>query len=174
MLLDSFCHELKSSFSLGKETKELFRRYSWPGNIRELHNVVEYLNFLEKPVISPSDLPPTFHFNRKGMIPGGSTGSEKKYPDSGESPVFQNPENISFAPEYVILKILFYALRSGKRIGREGILKEIHSQNLSLSQHQLRTILSLLEKEGFITISRGRGGSVITEAGIRHLKEAHF
>lgn len=172
LLLDSFCNELECSFSLEEETRELFRLYPWPGNIRELHNVVEYLNFLEKPVITPSDLPPTFHFNREDGI--RATSTHNKLTASGRSAVSQIRESSYVAPEYMILKILFSALRSGRRIGREGILKEASSQGLCLSQHQLRTILSMLEKEGLITINRGRGGSVITEAGIQRLNEAYF
>ncbi|MCG0277303.1 MAG: sigma 54-interacting transcriptional regulator [Thermanaeromonas sp.] len=48
---------------LSPEVKELFEQYSWPGNIRELENVLEYaFNFLdpEDKLILPRHLPPTF------------------------------------------------------------------------------------------------------------------
>lgn len=40
---------------------ELFNRYSWPGNIRQLENVVEYcVNMADKNVITQDDLPADF------------------------------------------------------------------------------------------------------------------
>ncbi len=40
--------------------RQLLFRYSWPGNIRELQNVVEYLCFTGEKVIKREDLPVTF------------------------------------------------------------------------------------------------------------------
>ncbi|MFG0265776.1 MAG: sigma-54-dependent transcriptional regulator [Rhodopirellula sp. JB055] len=47
-----------SRHSLAEETCECFRRYQWPGNIRELRNVLERSVALASgPVITPNDLP---------------------------------------------------------------------------------------------------------------------
>lgn len=43
------------------DVMELFYRYNWPGNIRQLENVVEYcINMADKNVITQKDLPPDF------------------------------------------------------------------------------------------------------------------
>lgn len=43
------------------EVLALFRRYSWPGNVRQLENVVEYcINMAEGSVVMPEDLSPSF------------------------------------------------------------------------------------------------------------------
>lgn len=48
----------KSDIIFSEEVKEVFRNYSWPGNIRELENCIEFLvNTVDGDVISKSDLP---------------------------------------------------------------------------------------------------------------------
>lgn len=51
---------------VSEEVIETFKRYNWPGNIRELHNVLEIgVNFCEKDVIELKDLPTSFLENFK-------------------------------------------------------------------------------------------------------------
>lgn len=63
LLLESFLQEFcsihrKPRKRLSEGTLELLVRYSWPGNIRELRNLVERLVLLSrKDIIEPSDLP---------------------------------------------------------------------------------------------------------------------
>lgn len=59
MLFDFFMRKMGGNFTLSEEVKAFLRRHPWPGNIRELQNAVEYFNYLAKPVIELSDLPPT-------------------------------------------------------------------------------------------------------------------
>lgn len=48
----------KSNIKYSEEVKEIMRKYSWPGNIRELENCIEYLvNTVKSNVILKSDLP---------------------------------------------------------------------------------------------------------------------
>lgn len=48
----------KTDIKFSEEVKEIFRSYSWPGNIRELENCIEYLvNTVNDDVIKKSDLP---------------------------------------------------------------------------------------------------------------------
>ena len=50
--------KLRRPLEFGGETRECLRRYSWPGNIRELENVIERVAILEDgPVIGPESLP---------------------------------------------------------------------------------------------------------------------
>lgn len=43
------------------EVLALFRRYSWPGNVRQLENIVEYcVNMAEGSIVTPEELPPSF------------------------------------------------------------------------------------------------------------------
>jgi len=51
----------KQNINYSKEVKEIFRNYYWPGNIRELENVIEFLvNTVNGDIIKKSDLPKNF------------------------------------------------------------------------------------------------------------------
>lgn len=60
LLLERFAGETQRKFSLSPQVKQILAGYSWPGNIRELHNVAEYFSYTGQEVIRPEDLPPTF------------------------------------------------------------------------------------------------------------------
>lgn len=48
----------KRNIKFSEKVKELFRHHNWPGNIRELENVIEFLvNTVKNEVILPKDLP---------------------------------------------------------------------------------------------------------------------
>jgi len=57
--LDKYLNKLnKQNIKYSNEVKEIFKNYSWPGNIRELENVIEFLvNTVNEDVIKKSDLP---------------------------------------------------------------------------------------------------------------------
>ena len=60
LILEHFRQEMGGKFALSQEIRQLFREYPWYGNVRELHNVAEYLNFTGRDVITERELPPTF------------------------------------------------------------------------------------------------------------------
>lgn len=60
--LDKFNQRLGSHVSsFSQQVLDLFYRYNWPGNIRQLENIVEYcVNMAEGSVVQPEDLPAYF------------------------------------------------------------------------------------------------------------------
>lgn len=118
-----------------KEILPVFHQYSWPGNIRELQNVVEYLANVCDGRPRPDDLPSSFTAtiasmrNRQG---GETTG-----------------ENLKKA----VLQELAIAARIGKHLGRRSL-----ARNLDVPESQIRHICQDLVKEGEITLKSGRGG----------------
>lgn len=60
-LLEKYCCKLeKQKKFFSNEVKETFLKYNWPGNIRELENVVEYsVNITKGEVITFDNLPTT-------------------------------------------------------------------------------------------------------------------
>ncbi len=65
--MDKFCKRFNLSIKqLSKEVKESFNRYSWPGNIRELENVIEYIvNTTKENIIYNEHLPKSFKVSKE-------------------------------------------------------------------------------------------------------------
>ena len=78
--LHKFCCKLETDYkTFSEDLKTVFITYSWPGNIRELENVIEYLiNISKGSLLTPEDLPP----NMKHTInskPGKVSQMDIKY-----------------------------------------------------------------------------------------------
>lgn len=153
LLLEHFRRCAGGEFSLSTEVRQLLFCYSWPGNIRELQNVVEYLCFTGEKVIKREDLPVTF-LRLAGQEKPAVRNRDLAKNDSRYSPAF-----------WFVLGLLYKAEKEGHPAGREMILETARQQNVALSQKKIRDILALMAQKGFATVSRGRGGSRITETG---------
>jgi two-component system response regulator HydG len=76
LLANHFLHQLQALKSgvrvFSKETLELFKRYSWPGNIRELRNAVEHGLAMAhvNTIITPRDLRAAL---QRALLGGGAT-----------------------------------------------------------------------------------------------------
>lgn len=118
-----------------KEILPVFHQYSWPGNIRELQNVVEYLANVCDGRPRPDDLPSSLTATIASMRnrQGGETAGE----------------NLKKA----VLQELAIAARIGKHLGRRSL-----ARNLDVPESQIRHICQDLVKEGEITLKSGRGG----------------
>lgn len=61
ILIRNFINQQEEGKSISEQVMELFRNYSWPGNIRELKNVINYAAIISNnETIKLSDLPPSF------------------------------------------------------------------------------------------------------------------
>ena len=129
---------------LTEETKTLLLRYSWPGNIRELRNCVEYLGCQNLPVIEPENLPYTI---RRAASAHG--------PDESGSHRLQDA--------------LLYALAE-EHCGRKQLQHILTKRGLSVSESQLRRELEQMKARGWITSGTGRGGSRLTDVGLQEYK----
>ena len=168
LLLEKFRQELGGHFTLSEEICQLFREYRFRGNIRELRNIAEYLNFTGHSVITREDLPPTFRMEASARE---DLHLENVVQGNPELTVREWADPLPTEADQFVLQTLFAAYREGRRIGREGILTEAGKRGMAMSQTQVRTILGRLEKEGYVNVSRGRGGSVITEKGMAYLRD---
>ena len=70
-----------------------------------------------------------------------------------------------------ILETLAESRQSGLTVGRDYLLEKGRNNNLILSQYEVREILATLEREQYVKISKGRGGTRITEKGLALLNE---
>lgn len=181
LLLETFRLRSGGSFTLSEEVRRLLLGYRWPGNIRELQNVVEYLSFTGQDVIGVEDLPPTYMKVRYG----GEYGRMGKPVPDGRAPVqigkpmstgqaSERMENPTSLPEgfWFVLEQLYLASEKNEMTGREAILQAARNCYLPLSQREVRDALNYMAGEGLAKVSRGRGGSRITPIG-RNMWEEH-
>ena len=166
LLLDYFMRKIGGDFILSEGVKTFLRRHPWPGNIRELQNAVEYFNYLAKPVIGLSDLPPTMtRFVDDGSDDGEGEVNDNAADDNEADMVYQ----AAVDKKQFVLNQLALAWKEGKTAGREKILEAAKKDHISMTQKQVRDLLDELAKEGLIQVGRGRGGSKITEKGLNTL-----
>lgn len=143
-LIEEFKDVLHLTFVLTGETKALLQQYSWPGNIRELRNCVEYLGCQDLPVIEPENLP---------------------YTILGFTPDAQALQVDLRSVQTELLRAL-----SGGSCGRKQLQQLLSQQGLAVTESQLRRELEQLKAAGWIDSGVGRGGSRLTETGLQELK----
>lgn len=164
LIFESFKKNLDVKFSLSDELVEVFKTYSWEGNIRELRNLVEYCSYLDKSIIEIYDLPEYMLESIK----------HKDYClELSNKNDIKNISNLKRAlRDYIfVLEKINNAYVLKQRIGRRKIYEYALEEKIFLTEQQIRSILIELQEFGFVKILSGRGGSVITEKGILFLEE---
>lgn len=110
--------------SISPEARQLLLDYEWPGNVRQLQNVIEYAaNLCETDILMPGDLPETMHGERISSLPPVSP-----FPASQDS---RDQELLELFDKYG------YTLEGKKRIADE----------LHISLRTLYRRISRLKKE---------------------------
>lgn len=165
LLFSQFQKDLGGAFTLDDEAQKLFLCHRWDGNVRELRNYIEYMIYIDKPVITCKDLPSSFFRMPQDLPIKVSAGNHGDY-DAFLHIAGRRKEEYLF-----VLETLDMGRQNKTTIGREHILVRAQEENLPLSQKEAREILANLETMGFVKISKGRGGSKITRQGIDLLKK---
>lgn len=164
LIFESFKKNLDVKFNLSNELVEIFKTYSWEGNIRELRNLVEYCSYLDKSTIEVYDLPEYMleSIKHKDYCLELSNKNEIKKISNLKRDL----------RDYIfVLEKIKNAYDLKQRIGRRRIYEYALSEKIFLTEQQIRSILIELQDFGFVKILSGRGGSVITEKGIIFLEE---
>lgn len=153
LLMEQFKRQLHGTFELSAETRRFLLQYSWPGNIRELHNAAEYFNYTGKQVVELVDLPPTMkrvHISAVREVPLSVPAVRE----------------VSYKhPYWFVMEQLYLAAEQGCFIGREKIYQIAKEQRLPISQKQIRDCMKEMADQGFLVTGRGRGGSRMTPEG---------
>ncbi|MGI6551753.1 MAG: sigma 54-interacting transcriptional regulator [Bacillota bacterium] len=160
-LMDSMLREYGKSVDdfLTEEIRRLLIQYNWPGNIRELRNITEFLiaTVPDDRKARACDLPIDFQVHPDYQFP------EEK-PDS----LAQKLEESTYLQEdLAILKIMSDLADYGRTIGRRRLKVLLNEAGIRTTEDRIRTRLKALEEQGLIKVSIGRSGSTITEKGRR-------
>lgn len=144
---------------LDEKVIDYLKEYNWPGNIRELVNIIEFLvNIKEdKAKIKFEDLP---LYMLKNLVPKESTpNSNMRIGEGNKNNKFKI--NLSDNEIWVLNKIY---LNDG--IGRRALCKISKEECLDLGEGQIRGILNKLKKSEYIEVNKGIKGTKISEKGI--------
>lgn len=160
LLFENIRNKLNGHFILSPQVKNAFISHDWKGNVRELHNYVEYLTYLDKDYIDYDDLPPSFH---KGLF------NLKNRHDNNDLDVNLLKKLASNKmDDYIfVLEMLHDGYIKQQNLGRLSIAEKAQALGHYLTQQEVRSILYDLNNLGFIKMSHGRGGSKINERGIK-------
>ena len=143
LLIEEFKLMLNVDFEMTPKSINKIKQYKWPGNIRELRNMVEYLSLFDEEIIDEHLLPAAIK-NQKNNVD-----------------IVNKKNDI----EFYILKHLY-----NMPCGRGHLLKLLLKDGISITETQLRNKMGELKDNGLINSGAGRTGSSITEKGMKEYK----
>lgn len=174
LLLEYFRRQGNFDFSFSQEVMNLFYRHQWEGNIRELRNYMEYLQFVNQPVIQLKDLPPQLVGAAGKMGRGDFNPVIDTYENHESYGIERIPETGGGKSlnedELFILSCLHEAHKQRIHAGRKILSEMAAEQDRHLSEQMIRRILKDLELKGLVTVSRGRAGSRLTLLGMEYFE----
>ncbi|MED1860013.1 sigma-54 interaction domain-containing protein [Brevibacillus reuszeri] len=151
----------RAPFTLTSEALKAMEQYEWPGNIRELENVVEYLAHVVEEEAYVYQLP----FLREAQdSPLPTDGLADECAAS-----YSEFEKRGFLEEMVLI---LQNLKQGAS-GRYVLQEQLEETGLAMSSQQLRYRLKLLQQEELIHVGKGRQGSQISSKGEAFLTYFH-
>lgn len=165
LLFEHFKKILGGHFNLSPQVINAFMSHNWSGNVRELHNYVEYLTYLNKEFVDYEDLPISFH---KCLFKKNSKIDEKLNLDTN---LLKQLAGNRFDDYCFVLDLLHQSFIKQIPMGRLSISDDAQSKGRYLTQQEVRSILYDLNNLGLIKMSKGRGGSKINEQGVKVLNE---
>lgn len=164
--LDALLHHFtKKRFTFSDECMTLFHQHDWPGNIRELLNISQYLSILDDHSLVELDSLPNYLTN------GITEVVVKKGPKKFEKELLIIEEKIDLATAIEVLENIKLLNDIQKTAGRKHLLELFEKTNAPLQENYLRKTLMALELTKLIIIKKGRSGSYITELGKAFLEE---
>ena len=142
-MMEQFQRELGGSFRLSPQVREFLKSYAWPGNIRELRNVVEYFLYTGHDPITVEDLPPRCSGRQTAPPPGRCRRSCRRTADAFR----------------FVLEQLYLASESHCSLGRDRLLQLAKESFIPTSQQEIRSILSRMAERGLVRVT-GAGAAV--------------
>lgn len=155
--------------------REFLMNYRWPGNIRELRNVTEYLcNMVgEKEAATIKHLPSYMTRNRELKK---ITFYEPERSKNEKFDLFMlKLEKQGFLQQVIIiLEEIYNSTILNKGIGRQALQKILQSRDKDFTDSKMRQWLKMLVEVGYVDSGKTKQGSKITEEGeqfLSHIKK---
>lgn len=149
ILVNVFLNTFEKSKQITPRIMRIMMHYDWPGNIRELHNCIEYMYQLSDEKIQLKNIPNNIRYYNK---------------DNGDGNII----NINKTEEQ-ILAVLMEFNKKNVTAGRKKVRDYLKKEGKSISEQDVRYMIKRMEDLKLIRITKGRKGSFITDLGIKYL-----
>lgn len=150
LLVNAFLQDFGGEKQLTPQIIKVLKNYSWPGNIRELHNCIEYMYQLSDDKIVLADVP-------KNIRDSAGAGS---------------PMDVSLdGKEKTVLQAVAHFNGDDLAAGRKNIYEHLLAEGSKIAEQDIRFILKNLEVKGLVEVHKGRRGTQITAAGRQYLRK---
>ncbi len=145
------------------EAWHVLTAYTWPGNIRQLINVVEYICC----TVGLDEVVNTEKLPKDILIPVYKDPSQAEIYEAqpGDRLVFPQAEDNTEC--LLVLQKIESLLRSKRSIGRRSLAEAIEG----MTEARVRSCLRTLGDIGYITVNVGRRGTAISAEGMRVLRK---
>ena len=150
MLAQAFLQEFGADKALSGKVLRILRGYDWPGNIRELHNCIEYMYQLSDDTIEAEDIPEHIRFCRCET----------------PRPLYNQ---LSDRQRQILRAVYDFGLEK-RTAGRKSLHLQFAAQGNSVGEQEIRVVLKELEHMGLVEVGRGRRGTTITKWGINVIR----
>ncbi|AWI05123.1 sigma-54 interaction domain-containing protein [Clostridium drakei] len=145
---------IRKELKISDEVKNILLNYRWPGNVRELQNVSAYIELMSDGTVNLDNLP--FYILNKSM------DFEKEFQ------IINNKCSLNNTVE--IIKIIEEKNYLNEGVGRKNIEVILKERYISVTEAEVRRILTILNRLNLVTSSVGRKGSEITVKGKKFIE----
>ena len=150
-------------FTFTPSAQAVLRAYRWDGNVRELANLIEYLSMLGRDPVDAADLPDYLRDIPPAPFPAAAA------PQAGaDSRDFWQAAR---GREELFCFLVRAMGQTERGMGRGALFAEARRQAVPTTEQTIRDVLLVLNQLGLVSVSRGRGGSRLTQRGLALYQE---
>lgn len=146
LLCDHYLNLISPGRKITKEFYAFASKYHWPGNIRELKNLIEFMSIISDSDIGVKNLP-DYMKNLKLL---DSMNYDKDIPFK----------------EILMIKSIDYCTKENLNTGRRSLTEYFSDNYYPISEIETRKIISILQEKGLIIVNKGRSGCSLTKEGL--------
>ncbi len=151
---------------LAPDAFRFLQNYPWPGNIRELQNVVNFIGGVtgSQEVVMMGHLP--HYLLRERKIATGSAASSTVMEEGVPEDLLREFDRMgALECLKVMIDTFTHEAVFDRGVGRQMLVRTLAHRNLPCPEHKVRLLLKRLTQAGYITVGKTRQGSVLTSTG---------
>jgi sigma-54 dependent transcriptional regulator, acetoin dehydrogenase operon transcriptional activator AcoR len=161
--------------TLENPLKDFLLNYRWPGNIRELQNVVKYMYSMVGPDEAATIRHLPSYLMRNKDKKSDLTDKHRNFDEERFDVIVSRLDKQgSVEPVVMILDEIYKSSLLNRGIGRQGLEKSLNEGGKTYADHKIKQWLKVLGEVGFVDSGKTRQGTKITREGelfLSYIKE---